>query len=79
MTQVTSLSRRHPSIGSFPCPTGYLMTSIWQAVGPAEPSGFHVGFSAVAISGFFTELFPTVDYMEQRGKMQNEIGKSQLI
>lgn len=53
------------------------MTSIWQDVGPVEPSGFHVGFLAVAISGFFTELFPTVDYMEQRGEIQNEIGKSQ--
>ena len=77
MTQVTSLSHRHSSIGSFPCPTGDSMTSIWQDMGPVEPSGFHVDSLAVAISGLFTELFPTVDYMEQRGEMQNEIGKSQ--
>lgn len=77
MTQVTSLSRCCPSIGSFPCPTGDLMTSIWQDVGPVEPNGFHVGFLAVAISGLSTELFPTVDYLEQREEMQNEIGKSQ--
>lgn len=56
MAQVTALSRRHPGIGSFPCPTGDLMTGIWQSLGPMEPSGLHVGFLAVAISGLSTEL-----------------------
>lgn len=51
------------------------MTSIWQDVGPVEPSGFHVGFLAVAISGLSTELFPAVDSPEQRGEVHNEIGK----
>ena len=77
MTQVTSLSRCRPSIGSFPCPTGDLMTSIWQSLGPVEPSGFCVGFLAVAISGLSIELFPTGEDTEQRGKTQNKIGRSQ--
>ena len=49
MTQVTSLGRRRLNIGSFPCHAGDLMTSIWQDLGPVEPSGLHVDFLAVAI------------------------------
>lgn len=56
MTQVTTLSHCHPSIGSFPCLTSDLMTGIWQGLGPMEPTGLHVGFLAVAISGLSTEL-----------------------
>lgn len=56
-----------PSIGSFPCPPGDLMTSIWQGLGPVEPGGLRVGFWAVAIFRLSTELFPTLDDTEQRG------------
>lgn len=61
MTQVTNLSHCRPSIGSFPCPAGDLMTSIWQDLGTVETSGLRVGFLAVAILGLSTDLCPTVD------------------
>lgn len=73
MTQVTTLSRCHPSIGSFPCRTSDLMTGIWQGLGPMEPSGLHMGFLAVAISGLSTELSPPLT-IQSKGERRKKPG-----